>query len=37
MNAYPGLRSKGFDEELKALKRELEEKKKWKKQKGVSK
>lgn len=37
MNAYPGLRSKRFDEELKALKRELEEKKKWKKQKGVSK
>ena len=37
MKAYPGLRSKGFDEELKALKRELEEKKKWKKQKGVSK
>lgn len=37
MKAYPGLRSKRFDEELKALKRELEEKRKSKKQKGVSK
>lgn len=35
MQAFPGLRSKRFDEELKALKRELEEKRK--KQKGVSK
>lgn len=37
MRAYPGLRSKQFDEELKILKRELEEKRKQKKQKGVSK
>lgn len=35
--AYPGLRSKRFDEELKALKREWKEKKEQKKQKGVSK
>lgn len=37
LDAYPGLRSKRFDEELKALKRELQEKRKLKKQKGVSK